>query len=463
MGLGQYKLQSTKSFLVILLNLHSKDLLFLFGKGEILFYFKSNSINILSGLICFVYFCIMNYEYFIAKRLAKKTGKSFSRPIIIIATISISLGIAVMILSISILQGFKSEIKEKIIGFGSHIQIIPYNLKYSNDPQGMYFSKGEKKMIIGIENVKSIHPFVSKGGVIKTKSDFQGILLKGIDKDYDSNFFHHYLKNGRFINTSIEKNNEAIISKSIADMLGLSLGNKLRVYFYHENNYRARAFNVVGIYETGLADYDEKVVVCGMNQVQSLNDWDENEVEGYEVMLKDFSLIDKTADEIYYTLGQDKTIQTIDEIEPSLFSWLDLLDSNVLVILVIMMLVSIVTITSTLLIIIFEKTNTIGILKGLGATNRSISKIFLYNASYIILRGLIFGNALALSLGFLQYKFQILKPDQDSYFLTSVPIEISVIQIIIVNIITILICIIALLLPARSISKISPIKSIRFD
>ena len=231
--------------------------------------------------------------------------------------------------------------------------------------------------------------------------------------------------------------------------MNLALGDKLRVYFYFDNNYRARAFNVVGIYETGLGDYDEKVVVCGIGQVQSLNGWDENEVEGYEVLLKDFSLLNKTADEIYNTLGQDKTIQTIDEIEPSLFSWLDLLDSNVLVILVIMMLVSIVTITSTLLIIIFEKTNTIGILKGLGATNRSISKIFLYNASYIILRGLIFGNALALSLGFLQYFQIILKLDQDSYFLTSVPIEISTVQIIMVNLVTITICLIALLLPAR--------------
>ena len=269
----------------------------------------------------------MNYEYFIAKRLAKKTGKSFSRPIIIIATLSISLGIAVMILSISVLQGFKSEIKEKIIGFGSHVQIVPYNIRYTNDPQGMIFSKEERENIISIDNVKSIHPFVSKGGVIKTKSDFQGILLKGIDKDYDSNFFHHYLKSGRFINTSIEKNNEAIISKSIANKLNLALGDKLRVYFYFDNNYRARAFNVVGIYETGLGDYDEKVVVCGIGQVQSLNGWEENEVEGYEVLLKDFSLLNKTADEIYNTLGQDKTIQTIDEIEPSLFSWLDLLDS----------------------------------------------------------------------------------------------------------------------------------------
>ena len=404
----------------------------------------------------------MNYEYFIAKRLAKKSGKSFSRPIIIIATLSITLGIAVMILSISVLQGFKTQIKEKIIGFGSHIQIVPYNIRYSNDPKGMVFSDDEKQKIINIENVKSMHPFVSKGGVIKTKTDFQGIMLKGIDKDYDSNFFHHYLKSGRFLNTSIASN-EAIISKTIADKLSLNLNDKLRVYFYQDDNYRARAFNVVGIYETGLGDYDEKVVVCDIAQVQSLNGWQANEVEGYEVLLKNFSTIDKTADEIYNTLGQDKTIQTIDEIEPSLFSWLGLLDSNVLVILVIMMLVSIVTITSTLLIIIFEKTNTIGILKGLGATNRSISKIFLYNASYIILRGLVFGNALALSLGFLQYKFHILKLDQDSYFLTSVPIEISAVQIIMVNLITILICLFALLLPARSISKIDPIKSIRFD
>jgi len=405
----------------------------------------------------------MNYEYFIAKRLAKKTGKTFSRPIIIIATLSITLGIAVMILSISILQGFKSEIKEKIIGFGSHVQIVPYNIKYSNESKGISFSENEKKKILNIENVKSIHPFVSKGGVIKTKTDFQGVILKGVDKDFDTNFFHHYLKNGRFINTSISQNNEAIISRPVANKLGLSLNDKLRVYFYQDNNYRARAFNIVGIYETGLGDYDEKVVVCNIGQVQSINGWESDRVDGYEVLLKDFSLIEKTADDIYYSLGQNKTIQTIDEIEPSLFTWLDLLDSNVFVILVIMMLVSIVTITSTLLIIIFEKTNTIGILKGLGATNRSISKIFLYNAGYIILRGLLFGNILAIGLGFLQDKFHIIKLDQDSYFLTSVPIEISVIQIIIVNIITILICIIALLLPARSISKISPIKSIRFD
>lgn len=405
----------------------------------------------------------MNFEYFIAKRLAKKSGKTFSRPIIIIATLSITLGIAVMIFSISVLQGFKSEIKEKIVGFGSHIQIIPYKAHNSYKVEGISLSKQEKETILKIPNIKSIHPFVSKGGLIKTKTDFQGIVLKGIDKDFDTSFFHHYLIKGRLLNTKIPNNTEAVISKQIAQKLVLKIGDKLRVYFYIDNNYRARAFNVVGIYETGLSIYDEKVVVCDMTQVQSLNNLDSNQVEGYEVLLKDFKKLEQSADDIYNSTSQDKSIQTIQEIEPTLFSWLDLLDSNVFVILIVMMLVSIITITSTLLIIIFEKTQTIGILKGFGATNRTIMKIFLYNAGRIIIKGLIFGNALALSLGYLQDRFHIIKLDQESYYLTSVPIEISFIQVVMVNIGTILICLIALLLPLRSISKISPIKSIRFD
>lgn len=405
----------------------------------------------------------MNYEYFIAKRLTKRRGKTFSRPIIIIATLSITLGIAVMILSISILQGFKSEIKEKIIGFGSHVQIVPYNVRNSFQNESMTLSSKEKKTLLSIKNVKSIHPFASKGGVIKTNTDFQGIILKGINKEFDTSFFHHYLLKGRFINTSNQENPEAIISKVIANKLNLKLGDKLRVYFYLDNSYRVRAFNVVGIYETGLGDYDEKFVVCDIGQVQGLNGWTVDQVEGYEVLLKDFKQLDKTSDDIYYSIDQNKSVQTIEEIEPNLFTWLDLLDSNVFVILTIMMLVSIVTITSTLLIIIFEKTNTIGVLKGFGATNKSITKIFLYNAGYIIAKGLFYGNVLALGFGYIQDKFKIIKLDQDSYFLTSVPVEISFIQILIVNIATIIICLFALLLPARSISKISPIKSIRFD
>ena len=403
----------------------------------------------------------MNFEYFISKRLSKQKGKTFSRPIIIIAILSISLGVAVMITSISVLQGFKSEIKEKIIGFGSHVQILPYQSYNSYDSQGISLSPQEEKTLRKHENIKSINPFISLGGLIKTKDDFQGVMLKGIDNDYDSNFFHNYLLSGRFL--SKENINEAIISKHIANKLSLSLGAKLRIYFYIDNNYRARAMEVIGIYETGLSLYDEKIIICNIDQLRPLSSLKDNEVHGYEILLKDFSKQEESSEYIYNSTSHDKTILNIQEIEPNLFSWLNLLDSNVVVILLIMILVSIITITSTLLIIIFEKTQTIGILKSLGANNRSIIKIFLYNALNIILKGILYGNILALGLGYLQVRFKIFKLDQESYYLTSVPIEISFSQVMLVNLGTIIICFLALLIPARSISKISPIKSIRFD
>lgn len=403
----------------------------------------------------------MNFEYFISKRLSKQKGKTFSRPIIIIAILSISLGVAVMITSISVLQGFKSEIKEKIIGFGSHVQILPYQSYNSYDSQGISLSPEEEKTLRKHENIKSINPFISLGGLIKTKDDFQGVMLKGIDNNYDSNFFHNYLLSGRFL--SKENINEAIISKHIANKLSLSLGDKLRIYFYIDNNYRARAMEVIGIYETGLSLYDEKIIICNIDQLRPLSSLKDNEVHGYEILLKDFYKQEESSEYIYNSTSHDKTILNIQEIEPNLFSWLNLLDSNVVVILLIMILVSIITITSTLLIIIFEKTQTIGILKSLGANNRSIIKIFLYNALNIIIKGILYGNIFALGLGYLQVRFKIFKLDQESYYLTSVPIEISFSQVMLVNLGTIIICFLALLIPARSISKISPIKSIRFD
>lgn len=403
----------------------------------------------------------MNYEYFISKRLSKQKGKTFSRPIIIIAILSISLGVAVMITSISVLQGFKSEIKEKIIGFGSHVQILPYQSYNSYDSQGISLSPQEEKTLRKHENIKSINPFISLGGLIKTKDDFQGVMLKGIDNNYDSNFFHNYLLSGRFL--CKENINEAIISKHIANKLSLSLGDKLRIYFYIDNNYRARAMEVIGIYETGLSLYDEKIIICNIDQLRPLSSLKDNEVHGYEILLKDFSKQEESSEYIYNSTSHDKTILNIQKIEPNLFSWLNLLDSNVVVILLIMILVSIITITSTLLIIIFEKTQTIGILKSLGANNRSIIKIFLYNALNIIIKGILYGNIFALGLGYLQVRFKIFKLDQESYYLTSVPIEISFSQVMLVNLGTIIICFLALLIPARSISKISPIKSIRFD
>lgn len=403
----------------------------------------------------------MNFEFFIAKRLTKRKDKRLSRPIVIIATLSIMLGIAVMILSVCVLQGFKKEIKEKIVGFSSHIQILPYNYATTSKTVPITLSLLEKSNLKKIENIKNIEPFCTKGAVIKTTEDFQGVIFKGVSSEFDTTFFNNYLLKGRFIN--YKDTNEVLLSKNIADKLNLHMGDKLRVYFFIDETYKARVFKIVGIYETGLSVYDEKFALCSMNILQNLNHWAPNQVEGYEIWLKDFSKISSSTQEIYSATDRDKDAIPVQEMDSTLFTWLDLLDSNVVVILVIMILVSIITITSTLLIIIFENMPTIGLLKALGAKNSTVMKVFFYNAGYIILKGLFYGNILALAIAFVQKKFAIFTLDQQSYYLNSVPISISFLQVVIINIATIAICFVALFIPLRSITKISPIKSIRFD
>ncbi|MDR0789448.1 MAG: ABC transporter permease [Bacteroidales bacterium] len=404
----------------------------------------------------------MNFEFFIAKRLIRAKQSKFSRPIVVVATASIALGIAVMLLSVFVLSGFKGGIREKIAGFSSHLQIVSYNVSnsYLSDP--VTLTTDEQERLSHISNIKHITPFVTKGGAIKTKTDFMGVVLKGIDASYDTTFFSQHLKEGRVIQVA-NPTNEVFISKYVADKMELRLGDKIRVFFYIDQTYRQRAFTIAGIYETGLGIYDEKMLICDMRVLQALNLWEQNQYEGYEVLLHDFNKLQPSADTIYQMLNQDKTIQTIAEIEPSLFAWLDLLDSNVVVILFIMMLVSIVVITSTLLIMIFEKTETIGVLKGFGATTKGIMKIFLYKAVYVIAKGLIYGNVLALAAAFVQMKYQVFKLDPQSYYLDHVPIEVNVWFVALVNLVAVVVCTLALLVPAKSISKISPISSINME
>jgi ABC-type transport system, involved in lipoprotein release, permease component len=403
----------------------------------------------------------VNFEFFIAKRLTKRTQGRLSRPIVIIATLSIMLGSAVMILSVFVLQGFKKEIKEKVVGFSSHIQIVPYDYLSSQRQHPIILSPQEISKLKEVKNIKTISPFCTKGCVIKTKDDFQGIALKGIEPSQDDDFFKGYLVSGRFINYS--DTNEVVISKSVADKLCLRLGDKMRAYFFVDNTYKARALKIVGIYSTGLSIYDEKFALCSMRLVQGLNGWTDNQVEGWGVWLKDYSLIAQSTQDIYAATDRDKDALPVQEMDSTLFTWLDLLDSNVVVIMVIMILVSIITITSTLLIIIFENTHTIGMLKSFGATSAMIMKIFLYNAGYIVLKGLIYGNLLAGSLAWLQKQFSLFALDQQSYYLSSVPIDISLWQIVLIDVATIIICLVTLLIPLRSITKISPLRSISFE
>ena len=404
----------------------------------------------------------MKFEFFVAKRLIRAKQSKFSRPIVVVAIASIALGIAVMLLSVFVLSGFKSGIREKIAGFSSHLQIVPYKASNSYLSEPITLTAEEQKRLSNIEGVRSITPFVLKGAAIKTKTDFMGVVLKGIDKSYNRDFFEQHLKEGKLIQVA-DPTNEVLVSRQISDKMELHIGDKIRIFFYIDQTYRQRALTIAGIYETGLSIYDDKMIICDMRVLQGLNLWAENQYEGYEVLLQDFDKLQSCSQMIYQELDQDKTIQTIAEIEPSLFAWLDLLDSNVVVILSIMMLVSIVVITSALLIMIFEKTEMIGILKGFGATTQGIVKIFLYKAVYIIVKGLMYGNILALAIGLIQLKYGFFTLDAQSYYLDHVPININFWIVAIVNVAAVIICTITLLVPARSISKISPVSNINME
>ena len=402
----------------------------------------------------------MNFEFFIAKRLLRQEGSTYSRPIVRIATLSIALSIAVMIVSVGVLSGFKNQIKEKITGFTSHIHIQPYSLDINSSNEAFSLSDEDLKHIRRLPEVRTVEPYILQAGAIKTKTDFQGVILKGVAEDFDYAFFKENLCEGKLPNIKGNAGAEALISKITADKMQLKTGDKLRVYFFIDGQYRVRPFKVSGIYQTGLGDYDQKFMLVSAGVLQRLNNMESKQYNGYEVGLKDFSSLEKTATALYRILPQDKTVSTIDEIEPGLFAWLSLLDSNVVLIIIIMTLVTITAACSSLLVMVFEQRGYICLLKSMGARTCSIMTIYLYKACYIIGKAMLLGNAIALTLGLIQSKYKIIKLDRESYYLDSVPFELNWVGVIAVNIAVIVVCTAALLIPARSIGRISPAENI---
>ncbi len=402
----------------------------------------------------------MNFEFFIAKRLLRQEGSTYSRPIVRIATLSIALSIAVMIVSVGVLSGFKNQIKEKITGFTSHIHIQPYSLDVNLQNETFSLSNEDLKHIRQLPEVRTLEPYILQAGAIKTKTDFQGVILKGVEQDFDYTFFKENLCEGKLPNVKDNASSEALVSKITADKMQLKTGDKLRIYFFIDGQYRVRPFKISGIYQTGLGDYDQKFMLVSAKVLQRLNNLDSKQYNGYEVKLKDFSSLEKTANTLYSLLPQDKTVSTIDEIEPGLFAWLSLLDSNVVLIIIIMTLVTITAACSSLLVMVFEQKGYICLLKSMGARTRSIMTIYFYKACYIIGKAMLLGNTLALTLGLVQSKYKIIKLNRESYYLDSVPFELNWLSIIAVNIVVIVVCTAALLIPVRSIGKISPAENI---
>ena len=406
----------------------------------------------------------MNLELFIAKRILSKNEGNFSRPIVKIAIISIALGLATMIVSVAIVTGFQSEIRDKIIGFGSHIQISNYDLNSSFESTPIEKNQDFYPSIENTEGIRHIQVFANKAGIIKTDEQIEGVVLKGVGSDYDWSFFSDKIIDGKaFSAKDSKKTNDIIISKYLALKLKFKVGDKLRMFFIVDDKLRARAFTISGIYETGLEEFDKQYIIGDIAHIQRLNKWSKNQVAGFEILIDDINNLDKISQFVYEKIGYDLNSKNIKQLYPQLFDWLDLLDMNVYIILILMVIVSAINMISTLLILILEKTKMIGILKALGTKSFSIRKIFLYNSFYIIGKGLCWGNLIAIIICILQMQFGILKLNPASYYVSVVPINLNLLHIVLLNLGTLLACVIMLLVPSYIITRISPVKAIRFQ
>ena len=409
----------------------------------------------------------MNSSIFIAKRLftAKENNNNYTRPIIRIAILAIAISVAVMILSVFILSGFKDNISNKVIGFGSHIKITKFNnnQSFENDPIDFNLEIYDK--IKNLDFVNHINIYATKAGIIKNDVDIHGVVLKGVSGDYNWEFFKNNLISGDIPNikdsTKIASN-DILISESISKKLNIKLGEELVIYFI-QNPARVRKFKVSGIYKTALSEFDDITAIADLNHLIKLNNWNTNQIGGYEIKTKDFDNVSSYTSKIDELIDFDLKAQNSKDLNPQIFDWLRLQDFNVVIILILMLLVGCVNMVTSLLIIILEKSKFIGVLKAIGLSNWNIRKIFIYNSLYILLNGLFWANLFVILFTFFQKRFHLISLDETIYFMSSVPVKFDVFSMFIINIGTIIICYLVLIIPTILIAKISPAKSIRFE
>jgi lipoprotein-releasing system permease protein len=414
----------------------------------------------------------MSTGVFIAKRLIKERrhGAAFSRPINVIAITGIALGLAVMILAVSILTGFKQQIRDKVAGFGAHIQVVNFDSNISYETVPISANQPFIQKLDGNKGIRNIQVFATKAGIIKTDDNMQGVVLKGIGSDYDWSFFKSNLVEGEVITINDTlRSDKVLISKKVSDMLALKLGDSFSMFFVQDPP-RMRKFTIAGIYETSLEEFDKTYLFCDISHIRRLNGWADDMVSGFEIFITDFNRLEEMTYEVRDAIGY-KIAEEEDQLKatnirsryPQIFDWLGFQDTNVVIILVLMILVAGFNMISGLLILILEKTNMIGILKALGAGNKIIRKIFLYQAAWLTGKGLLWGNLLGIGLALLQQKTEIIKLDAASYYLRSVPVNLDPVHIILLNIGTMAAIILMLLVPSQLIARITPVKAIRYD
>lgn len=410
----------------------------------------------------------MNFEFFIARRITrsqdvKDTIQKGTRPIIKIAILSIALGLAIMILAVAIVTGFQHEIRSKVIGFGSHIIIQNMGTTTAMESTPVSIHQPFYPSLDSVEGIRHIQQFAIKPGIIKTDAEVYGVILKGIGSDYDWSFFKKNLIKGTPLDiVDSLRTDKVIISRAIGDKLRLRTGDRFRMFFIQEP-VRQRKFEVAGIYVTGMEQLDKQFILADIKHVQSLNNWDDTLVSGFEVLLDDFKSLEKMDEFIYSYIGMELNSVKITDQFKEIFGWLELLDMNVWVILLFAVLVAGINMITALLILILERTQMIGLLKALGAQNNSIRKIFLINAAYLIGKGLFWGNVIGIALGVIQQQFQLITLPQETYYIHVVPVNLNVLNIALLNAGTFLLCLTMLILPSYVITKITPVKALRFN
>lgn len=410
----------------------------------------------------------MNYELFIAKRIiaTKDYKNSISAPIIKIAIAAIALGITIMLLSVAIGNGFQKKIRSKIAGLNGHVQIV----NYDNNNSTLSLVPISKKQSFypnfkNIKDIKSVQVFANKAGILRTKDNFEGIVFKGVSTDYDWSFFKEYLVSGSIPNLNQQRTKEVLLSQTIVNRLNLKIGDVVLATFLKSTKSKLpsnRKYTIVGIYNTGFAEFDKNMMIGDLREVQNLNKWDENQVGGFEVLLSSFDDIVEKGDAIYSKIGVTLNSKTIVDRYPAIFEWIELTDNNVWFIISIMILVAGINMITALLVLILEKVQFIGILKALGSANNNIRKIFLYNAGYLIVKGMFWGNIVGLSLLAIQYYFNVIKLNPETYYVAVMPISISFKALFLLNIGTLLLCVLMLILPSYIVTKIKPSKAIKF-
>lgn len=410
----------------------------------------------------------MKLEYFIAKRLitTKDHKSSISAPIIKIAITAIALGMIMMIISIATGIGLQQKIRQKVSAFNGHIIISGYNdnqSDVSNKPISInqnFYPKFES-----VEGIAHIQAVGSKAGIIRTENAFEGVIFKGVGKDYEVNNLGEYLVDGRLPNFSANLTEEVIISQYLCNRLNLKLGDKFVTYFMKENSggYNLRNFKIVGIYNSGFQEFDASYVIGDLRHLQRINKWLPSEIGSFEIFIDDFTQIENKGQEVYDETSSALDSQTIVEKFYYIFEWLKLFDFNIMIILIVMISVSTINMVVALLVLILERTQMIGILKSLGANDWSIRKIFIFNATHVIGRGLFWGNIIGISLVMVQKYFGLIKLNPESYYVNIAPVDINLFYILLLNLGTVSICLLILLIPSYIITRITPSKTIHFD